>query len=93
MDKLLPILQEKIQHFQKARWYYHMKDFYGWKIAAFLKDIKFDLKHANDFEKVAMVGEKKWQDLMTQAMKPFTLAEIKYFNLEDEQEAKDWISS
>lgn len=92
MDRLLPLLHEKIQRFRKARWYYQMKDFHGWKVDAFWEDIKFDLKHANDFEKIAMVGEKKWQKWMTQAMIPFTSAEIKYFGLEDEQEAKKWIA-
>lgn len=38
-----------------------------------------------------MVGEKKWQVWMTQLMKPFTSAEIKYFDIENEQAAKDWI--
>lgn len=91
MEKLLPILKDKIQKFGKARWYYEMKDFNGWKPDAFWEDVMFDLKHANDFEKVAMVGEKKWQEWMTQIMKPFTSAEIKYFDLEDKQAAKDWI--
>ena len=91
MDSLLPLLQEKIQHFRKARWYYQMKDFHGWKVDAFWEDVKFNLKHTNDFEKIAMVGEKKWQNWMTQAMKPFTSAEIKYFNSKDEQQAKEWI--
>lgn len=93
MEGLLPILKEKIEKHGKARWYYEMKDFNGWKVEAFWEDIKFDFKHSRDFEKIAMVGEKKWQDWMTQTMKPFSPAEIKYFDLSDEKLAKEWIEA
>ena len=44
-----------------------------------------------DFEKIAMVGEKKWQEWMTEIMKPFTSAEIKYFSTEERDDARKWI--
>ena len=49
-----------------------------------------DLKHADDYEKIAMVGEKKWQEWITRFMKPFTNAEVRYFDLKEK--AKAWIS-
>ena len=52
-----------------------------------------DAAHANDYEKIAMVGDKKWQNWITQFMKPFTKAEIKYFNLDQKEDAKSWIES
>ena len=42
-----------------------MKDFHGWDAGALWEDIKFDLKHFSDIERVAMVGEKKWQKGMS----------------------------
>ncbi|KKN24951.1 hypothetical protein LCGC14_0889710 [marine sediment metagenome] len=38
-----------------------------------------------------MVGETKWQDWMTQLMKTFTAADIKFFDLKDKEKAKTWI--
>ena len=90
---LLPVLYEKLKQYPKLRWYFEMEDFDGWQLKAFWKDAKFDMKHANDFEKVAMVGEKKWQEWMTDLMKPFTSAELKYFDLSQTQEAMRWIKS
>tara|TARA_R100000027_G_scaffold63922_1_gene57011 strand:+ start:813 stop:1025 length:213 start_codon:yes stop_codon:yes gene_type:complete len=68
-----------------------MENFSGWKFNAFWKDSKMDMSHADDYEKIAMVGDKKWQNWITQFMKPFTNAEIKYFDLKEKEEAKEWI--
>ena len=77
---------------QKVRWYFEMENFSGWKFNAFWKDLKMDMSHADDYEKIAMVGDKKWQDWITQFMKPFTNAEIRYFDSEQKEEAKEWIN-
>lgn len=92
-EKLLPILKDKIKQSGKVRWYFEMEDFQGWELKAFWEDVKFDVKHANDFEKIAMVGDKKWQEWMTDLMKPFTSAEIKYFDLDQRDDALMWIRS
>ena len=44
-------------------------------------DVKFDAKHANDFDKVAMVGEKKWEEKMSDLMGFFSSGEVKYFDI------------
>ena len=92
-DKLLPVLHERLRQYKKLRWYFEMENFEGWELKAFWEDVKFDAQHANDFEKIAMVGEKKWQEWMTDLMKPFTSAEIKYFDLSQTHEAMRWIKS
>lgn len=91
MEKVLPILKEKTQRFKKVRWYYQMEDFHGWTPRAFWEDIRFDVKHANDFDKVAMIGEKKWEECMTDLIRPFTPAEAKYFDTSQKGEAMQWI--
>ena len=92
-NKLLPLLNNKIEQYRKIRWYFEMADFDGWELKAFWEDVKFDTKHANDFDKVAMVGEKKWEEWMTDLMKPFTSAEVKYFDSSQKEEAMQWIKS
>ncbi len=90
-DKLLPLVEDKIEQFGKVRLYFEMTNFTGWNTDAFLADLKFDLKHAKDFEKVAMVGDKRWQELVTGLMKPFTPAAIRFFEIGDREKAKDWL--
>lgn len=90
-DELLPLVEDKIRQFGKIRLYFEMHDFKGWKADALFKDLQFDFRHARDFEKVAMVGEKKWQEWMTELMKPFTTAGVKFFTFDDRERAKAWV--
>ena len=55
------------------------------------EDIKFDSKHFADIERLAMVGEKKWQHGMATFCKPFTKATIRYFDHADAAEARKWL--
>jgi hypothetical protein len=89
-EQFLPILEEKIRQQGKINLYWEMADFDGWDAAAAWKDFQFDIKHANDFNNVAMVGETGWQDFMTQLMKPFTGAEVQYFDRTQREEALAW---
>jgi hypothetical protein len=41
------------------------------------EDIKFSVKHFADIERLAMVGDKKWQRGMAAFCKPFTKATIR----------------
>ncbi len=92
-EQLVPILKNKLNGKGKIRWYFAMEDFKGWTPGAAWEDFKFDIQHAGDFEKIAMVGEKEWQEWLTALMKPFTSAELRFFETKDEEEARRWIRS
>jgi SpoIIAA-like len=55
------------------------------------EDLEFDLKHARDAGRIAMVGEKKWQEWLTKLGALFVKADVKYFNLASLPEAERWI--
>jgi hypothetical protein len=90
-ERLTPVLEQKIKTYGLVRWYFEMRNFKGWTLSALWKDIKLDFKNRNKYEKVAMVGDKEWEKELTQLMKPFTDAEIKYFPLSKAEEARKWI--
>jgi hypothetical protein len=90
-EKLIPFLENKIKEFGKISWYFEVNNFDGWTVKAMWKDAKFDIKHRNEFEKIAIVGNKKWHELMSDILKPFTDAEIKYYGSENKEAAKQWI--
>ncbi|HUH27798.1 MULTISPECIES: STAS/SEC14 domain-containing protein [Bacteroidota] len=92
IEKIHPLIHTILDKGMKVRWYFEMKDFTGWD-PGLLEDLKMDTAHAKDYEKIAMVGDKKWQNWITQFMKLFTNAEIKYFNIDQKEEAKNWIES
>lgn len=68
-----------------------MKDFHGWEAGALWEDIKFDVKHFRDIERLAMVGERKWEKGMSLFCKPFTTAEIRYFERGEAAQAREWL--
>jgi hypothetical protein len=55
-------------------------------------DIKWDAKHFNQIERVAMVGDKKWQEWMAAFCKPFTTGKVRYFDHEKLDEARTWVT-
>ena len=70
-----------------------MHDFHGWTAGALWEDIKFDAKHFNDIERLALVGDKKWEHDMSIFCRPFTTAKIRYFDILSENEARNWLES
>lgn len=91
LDTLLPAIKEKIKQHGKIRFFWELDAFEGWTPAAFVEDRFFELKHFNDFSRIAIVGEKKWEEKMASLMKPFTTAELKYFDTSQRQQALQWV--
>ncbi len=80
-----------IRQHGKLRVLFDMGDFHGWDAGAAWEDIKFDIKHFADIERLAMVGDKRWQHAMAIFFKPFTKATIRYFDHAEAAEALKWL--
>jgi hypothetical protein len=91
-ETFAPVVDEKIKEFGKLRILFEMHDFHGWTAGALWEDIKFDYKHWKDIERLAIVGETKWEQSMAVFCQPFTAAKIKYFDHTKLAEAKDWLA-
>jgi len=89
----VPEVDRLVEQHGKVRVLFDMKDFHGWTAGALWEDVKFDLRHFADIERVAIVGEKKWEHGMAVFCKPFTTAKIRYFDREHAQEADEWIKA
>ena len=88
-----PELEQLIQKHGKIRVLMEMEDFHGWTAHALWDDIKFDLQHFKDIEKLAMVGDREWEKWMATFCKPFTTAKLQYFDAGQLDEAWDWIQT
>lgn len=75
----------------KLRILFDMTDFHGWTAGALWEDTKFAMHHFSKIERLAMVGEKKWQEGMATFCKPFTKATVKYFDHAEAVEAREWL--
>jgi len=90
-ERFVPELDRLIDQFGRIRLLVEMQDFHGWSAGALWEDIKLDWRHFSDIERVALVGDKKWQKGMSVFCKPFTTAKIRYFELNDLADANEWI--
>lgn len=90
-EQFVPRVEELIRKHGKIRVLFRMKDFHGWTAGALWEDIKFDLKHFRDIERLALVGDKAWEKGMAVFCRPFTTASIRYFDVSEEEKAREWI--
>ena len=61
----------------------------GWELRAAWDDFKLGLKHGSEFNKIAVFGNKKWQQYAAKIATWFTSGEVKYF--EDAATALSWL--
>ena len=88
-----PKVEALIHQHGKIRVLMELEDFHGWSAGALWEDIKFDVKHFRDIERLALVGEKQWEKGMAAFCKPFTTAEVRYFDRAQANDAREWIAS
>jgi hypothetical protein len=89
----VPEFERLVKEHGKIRVLFEMPSFHGWDASALWDDIKFGLKHFSDIERLAMVGDRKWEKGMSVFCKPFTTAKIRYFDVAQATEARGWLES
>ena len=62
----------------------------GWEMRAAWDDLKLGLKHGNEFDKIAIYGNKNWQEIAAKVGSWFISGDIKYFD--DKQQALGWLN-
>ena len=53
--------------------------------------MKFGIQHYADFARIAMVGDRKWEEWMAKLCRPFTKATVKYFAASEVEAAWAWL--
>ena len=92
-EHFVPEFERSLHEHGKARVLFDMADFHGWEVGAAWEDFKFGVKHYSDIERIAMVGEMKWQQKMATILKPFTRATVRYFDHATADEARTWLDA
>jgi hypothetical protein len=88
----VPEFERLVKLHGKIRVLFAMTDFHGWDGAALWDDVKFSVKHFSDIDRLAMVGDKKWEKGMSVFCKPFTTAQIRYFDRPAIGDARAWLA-
>lgn len=62
----------------------------GWEPRAAWDDFKIGLKHGREFEKIAILGNRRWQEMAAKVGSWFISGEAKFF--QDSAEAHVWLN-
>jgi len=89
--ELTPRLEKAIAEYGRLRLFVDMEDMEGWELKAAWDDFAFGLKHWNDFECVAMVGNKRWEEVSAKVFDALTKGEIRFFDIAERDTAHDWV--
>ena len=90
-QKFVPAIDAAIAKHGKVRLLAEFQDFHGWDLHALWDDVKFSTTHCTKIERIALVGDKKWEEWMAKVCKPFTMAKIQYFDAADIDKAWAWV--
>lgn len=89
----VPLVDAAIATHGKTRILAQFHDFQGWDAHALWDDIKFATTHCTKIDRLAIVGEKQWEEWMAKVCKPFTMAKVQYFDAHEIDAAWKWIES
>jgi hypothetical protein len=87
----VPEFELLVKKYGKLRIFFDLTGFEGWEPSALWDEIKFDVKHFPDIERIATVGDNKWEEFLAMLFKPFIAAKTRYFDSAQIDEAKSWI--
>ncbi|MGD8251126.1 MAG: STAS/SEC14 domain-containing protein [Desulfobacterales bacterium] len=68
-----------------------LRQFKGWTAGALWEDTKFATRHFKDIDRLAVVGDKRWEMGVTVFVKPFTGATVRYFDEDHRHQARQWV--
>jgi hypothetical protein len=90
--KFVPLVDAEIAREGKVNVLAQFHDFHGWDARALWDDIKFATTHCTKVRRIALVGDRAWEKWMAAVCKPFTMAQVRYFDAPELEAAKAWLA-
>jgi SpoIIAA-like len=91
IEKLATYIEDKLLKNKKLRIYIEVTKLEGTSLEALFKDLKLGIKYFSDFDKKAVVTDKKWMKKVAAiADKIFPNIEVRCFSFEDKEKAMEW---
>jgi hypothetical protein len=92
-EKIEPVADGLIEHEGKLKGLVlNVTEFSGWEsLNALLTHLKFVKAHHRYLERVALVGNRQWQEAVPKLASIFVAATLKFFPEENLDEARAWV--
>ncbi|OAD91682.1 hypothetical protein A7A78_11665 [Aequorivita soesokkakensis] len=92
VEKIQSEVNEKLEVYEKVSLYIEDTVNADISLKAILKSLPFKIKTGNRFERVAVVTDRKWLQVISNLEKLFFNAELRLFSSQQRLEAIQWIS-
>lgn len=90
-DIFAPELEKAVEQWDNISLLLELEDFHGWDAHALWDDFTVGLKVRNALVRIAVAGDRAWEEWMTKLLKYFTKAEVKYFEHTRDHRAWIWL--
>lgn len=82
---------EKVLSEGTTRALLELDDFTGFTPAALVEELKFDIRHRKDFDRIAVIGSSTLEELGVRMIRPFFSGEVRIFEKNQRGEAEAWL--
>lgn len=90
-EKLVPEVEELVKQVGNFRMLMDLEEFQWETVKAWWQELKFSHEFRKNIDKMAIVGDKRWEKWITPLVKPFYAREAKYFHTADIDAAWAWL--
>ena len=87
----IPYAESIIKEFGTIKFYVDMLDLDGWEWRVAWDDFAFGIKYWNNFSKLALVGERRWEKFSVLVVDKIHKADVRFFDGENSRAALIWI--
>jgi hypothetical protein len=90
-ERLRPLFEQLVREEGPLRVLCDLSDFHGWTAGGAWAELKFDIQHFDDIDRLALVGEKHWHQSLAHVCRALTTAEVRYFRPDELELARLWL--
>ncbi len=89
--KLNPLIETKIRENGDINMLFEFENFDNINFGSVWQELKFDSKHSDDVNRIAIVGDRDMEQNLEQIKDSFISADTKYFDRSHRDEALMWV--
>jgi len=89
--RFMPEIERLIRRHVELRMLVDITGFQGWDAGGLWEELKGAVKYFSAMQQCAVIGDKRWEQTVTEMGKPFTRGELRYFDHSGMAEARKWL--
>jgi hypothetical protein len=90
-DVLVPAMEAAADEFGTVRLLCDLTEFHWEKASAWDDDMRFGREFRDKIEKMAIIGDRKWEEWLVKLAEPFYAKDAKYFDADESSAAWEWL--